>query len=139
MNYKRIVLAGVAGIIADLAYGFLVYGMLIANAYNPYQAVYRTLEDTRNHMALGFAGYFIAMVGLAAIYAKGYEGGSGAAEGARFGFLFAIFMIFGVVGTNYITLNIGPKLALAQAGAALFEWPLIGIVIGLVYKPQRKT
>lgn len=139
MNFKRIALAAVAAIIVDLIYGFVVYGAVIASAYNPYSAVYRTAEETKHYMAYGFAGIFVAMLVLAAIYAKGYEGGSGAAEGARFGLLVAIFVIFDFVGPNFVTLNIGPKLALSQAAASLFEWPLVGMTIGLVYKPSRKN
>jgi len=36
---------------------------------------------------------------------------------------------------NYGTLIIGRKLALEEAAAALVEWTLVGMAIGLVYKP----
>lgn len=136
MNYRRIVLAAVAAIVADLIYGFLVYGMLIAQQYDPYPAVYRSSIVVRTYMPLGFAGLFIAMLVIAAIYANGYKGGSGLAEGFRFGLLVGIFVQFAFVGTNYVTLNIGRTLALYQAAAALGEWIMVGIVIGLVYKPR---
>ena len=36
---------------------------------------------------------------------------------------------------NYVKLNIGLKLTLGQAVAYFVEWTVVGIVIGLIYKP----
>jgi hypothetical protein len=36
---------------------------------------------------------------------------------------------------NYVNLNIGLKLALGQAAAYFFQWTIVGIVIGLIYRP----
>jgi hypothetical protein len=36
---------------------------------------------------------------------------------------------------NYVNLNIGLKLTLMQAVAYFVQWTIIGIVIGLIYKP----
>jgi hypothetical protein len=36
---------------------------------------------------------------------------------------------------NYVNLNIGLKLALMQAAAYFLQWTIVGIVIGLIYKP----
>jgi hypothetical protein len=38
-----------------------------------------------------------------------------------------------------VKLNIGLKLTLGQAVAHFVEWTVVGIVIGLIYKPARKT
>jgi hypothetical protein len=69
---------------------------------------------------------------LAAIYAKGYEGGSGVAEGARFGLLVGTFVVGAYVGDESVTLNIGPQLVLAMAAGRLFEWGIVGAAIGSV-------
>ena len=139
MNYKRIVLAAIAALIADLAFGYLYYGFLIAHEYNPYPGVYRSSEAVKTYMPFGFAGILIGLVVLSIIYAKGFEGGSGLAEGARFGILIGIFIAVYYDGTNFATLNIGPRLAILQAIGALIEWTLVGIVIGLVYKPSAAS
>ncbi len=135
MNYTRIGLAAVAATVADIAYGFLVYGQLIGSEFHRYPAVYRSDETAMSHMPLGFAGILVAMIVLAMIYAKGYEGGSGVSEGARFGVLVGIFVLFAFVGVEYWLLNIGRKLAAEMGVAALGEWTVVGIVMGLVYKP----
>jgi hypothetical protein len=42
-----------------------------------------------------------------------------------------------VVGDECVTLNIGRDLALAMAGGRLVEWTIVGMSIGLVYKPKK--
>jgi len=37
---------------------------------------------------------------------------------------------------NYVNLNIGLKLALEQAVAYFLQWTIVGIVIGLIYRPS---
>jgi hypothetical protein len=58
------------------------------------------------------------------------------AEGARFGFLLAVFIVCVFVGVNYATLNINKKITGMLAVAGFFEWVVAGIVIGLVYQPD---
>ena len=63
-----------------------------------------------------------------------YHGGSGITEGARLGVLIGIFAVCNVLH-NYMNFNFGLKLALGQAAAYFFQWIVVGIVIGLIYKP----
>jgi hypothetical protein len=112
MNYGRIAIAAVAATVVYYVYGFLVEGLLIRKDFSPYTAVYRPADTVMGYMPLGFACTLIATFVIAMMYAKSYEGGSGAAEGFRFGVLVGIFVLCTVVGANYVTLNIGRKLAL---------------------------
>jgi len=135
MNYARLVLAAVAATVFDAVYGFLVYGMLLAPEFARHPGVYRSNEAGQALLPLMFGGVFIAIVAAVIIYAKGYEGGSGVAEGVRFGFLLGVFVVFAFVGVNYAVLIIGRKLAVMAAAAGFVEWLGVGTVIGLVYKP----
>ena len=135
MNYARLALAAVAATIFDAVYGFVVYGMLLAPEFGRYPGVYRSNEAGMAFLPLMFAGLFIAIVAVAVIYAKGYEGGSGAAEGVRFGFLLGVFVVFAFVAVNYAVLNVGRKIAVMTAAAGFVEWLAIGLVIGLIYRP----
>jgi uncharacterized membrane protein len=51
------------------------------------------------------------------------------------GVLIGIFVVCAFVLHNYVNLNIGLKLALGQAVAYFVQWAIVGIVIGLIYKP----
>jgi hypothetical protein len=135
MNYGRIVLAAVAATVVYFVSGGLIFGTFIAKYYAPYPGVYRPQEAVMHYFPIGIAGTFLAILVLAVMYAKGYEGGSGLAEGARFGLLVGLFTVGAVVGDEYVTLNIGRELALAMAAGRLLGWLIVGAVIGLVYKP----
>jgi hypothetical protein len=135
MNYARLALAAVAATVFDAVYGFLVYGVLLAPEFARYPGVYRSNEAGQSFLPLMFLGLLIAIVAVAVIYAKGYEGGSGAAEGVRFGFLLGVFVVFAFAAVNYAVLNVGRKIAVMTAAAGFVEWLAIGLVIGLIYRP----
>ena len=136
MNFGRVVAAAVAATAWDAIYGFCVYGVLVATEFAKYPAVYRWNKAGMAFLPMMFAGIFVAMVVATMIYAKGYEGGSGVAEGARFGFLLAVFIVCVFVGVNYADAEHQQKITGMLAVAGFFEWLVAGIVIGLVYKPD---
>jgi Protein of unknown function (DUF1761) len=137
MNFSRLALAALGGTVASFAIGFLMFWLapgLIKEAHK-YPAVFRPEEEMKKVMPIGIAATFMANLVAAIIFAMMPQGGSGAVEGVRFGVLIGIFVVFALVLHNYVNLNIGLKLALGQAVAYFVQWTIIGIVIGLIYKP----
>jgi hypothetical protein len=139
MNYARLALAAVVATVVDACYGFGVYGMLLAGEFGKYPAVYRANDAGQAYLPLMFGGLLVAIAVVTIMYAKGYEGGSGAAEGLRFGLMLGVFVFLAFGGVNYAVLNIGRRLALSAAIAGLVEWTLVGLAIGLVYKPSQQV
>src|SRR4051794_21572222 len=123
MNYGRLVAAAAAAFVFDGLYGFLVYGMLLGNQFAAYPAVYRAAADT-SHMPVLFAGILFGALAAAYMYAKGYEGGSGAGEGLRFGAALGVFVGGYSTLVNWAVLNIGRSLALSMVVVAFVEWLL---------------
>lgn len=137
MNYSRLALAALGGTVASFTFGFLVFWLvpaLIEEAHK-YPAVFRPKEEMMSVMPIGFVSSFMAILVAAIIFAMAHQGGSGTMEGARFGVLIGIFVVCGFVLHNYVNLNIGLKLALGQAVVYFVQWTIVGIVIGLIYKP----
>ena len=134
MNLGRLALTAVVAAVVDMAYGFLVYGTLLASQFALYPGVYRPADDT-SHMPYLFLGILIAMFAASYIYAKGYEGRGGVDEGLRFGTVIGVFVVGYAVLVSYAVMNIGRRLTLSMAIAGFIEWLVIGTVIGLVYKP----
>ncbi|MGC2284937.1 MAG: hypothetical protein WA542_06795 [Candidatus Acidiferrum sp.] len=137
MNYLSLALAALGGTVASFAFGFLVFWLVPAliNEAHKYPAVFRPKEEMTKVMPIGLATTIISILAVAIIFAMTHPGGSGTAEGARFGVLIGIFVVCAFVLHNYVNLNIGLKLALGQAVAYFVQWTIIGIVIGLIYKP----
>jgi hypothetical protein len=137
MNYSRLGLAALGGMVASFAFGFLVLWLVPAliNEGHKYPAVFRPKEEMMTVMPIGIVATFISILVVAIIFAMIHQGRSGITEGARFGVLIGIFVVCASVLHNYVNLNIGLKLALMQAVAYFLQWTIIGIVIGLIYKP----
>jgi hypothetical protein len=137
MNYSRLALAALGGTVASFVVGFLVLLLVPAlfEEGHKYPAVFRPKEEMMAVMPIGLVATFVSILVVAIIFAMIYHGGSGVAEGARFGVLIGIFVVCACVLHNYVNLNIGLKLALGQAAAYFVQWTVVGIVIGLIYKP----
>ncbi len=137
MNYSRLALAALGGTVASFAFGFLILWLVPAliNEAHKYPTVFRPKEKMMNVMPIGLGATFLAILVVAIIFAMIHPGGSGIAEGARFGVLIGTFVVCGFVLHNYVNLNIGLKLALGQAVVYFAQWTIVGIVIGLIYKP----
>ena len=136
MNLPRLGLAALGGMVASFAFGFLVILLVPAllDEAHKYPAVFRPQEEMMTVMPIGIVATFIAMLVVTIIFAMIYRGGSGPAKGARLGVLIGIFAVCNVLH-NYMNFNIGLKLALGQAAAYFAQWIIVGIVIGLIYKP----
>lgn len=114
MNYSRIGLAALGAFVAYFAAGGLMFvsAPFMKTEFLKYPAVYRSQDKMKSVMPVGMAAIFVAIAVLAVIYSMLYQGGSGLAEGARFGALIGIFVVCAFVIHNYMNLNIGWKLTL---------------------------
>ena len=137
MNYARIALASLAAFAAYMFLGGLIFGAIpsLKNEFLKYPAIYRSQQGQMSHMPTGMAAMLLSMVVLAVLYAKMYKGDSGVVEGATFGALIGLFAIGSFVLHNYVNLNIGFTITLVSAIAYFVEWTVVGVVIGLIYKP----
>ena len=136
MDYKRIALAAVAAWIVDTLYGVVVWMNLMSGEMARYPEIFRPPAQMNAAMPVGIAGGLLAMFALAYIYAKGYEGGSGMAEGLRFGILLAIFNFgFFTLGI-YASFNFGRLITLYAAVVGAIEMIIVGLVLGAIYRPS---
>jgi hypothetical protein len=135
MNYPRLGLAALGGMIASFAFGFLVIWLVpvLIEEGHKYPGVFRPEEEMMAVMPVGLVATFIAILVAAILFAMTHPGRSGAAAGARFGVIMGVFVVCAFVFHNYVNLNIGLRLALGQAVAYFFQWIVIGTVIGSIY------
>lgn len=137
MNYPRILLASLCAFITYFIYGGILFGALpwLRTEFAKYPAVYRSQEGIKSTMPFGMLAMFVALVAITVLYAMLCSTGSSIATGAQFGALIGVFAIGSFVVHNYVNLNIGLKLTVQQSIAYFVQWVLVGIVIGLTYKP----
>lgn len=138
MNYSRIALAGLGATVAYFALGFLLLAVLpLADEVRRFAAVYRPEESMKRVAPVGMVAMLLSMMALAALYAFAFRNGSSIAQGVRFGFLVAVFAAGSFVLHNYVSLNIGLRLALLQAAAYFVQLFGSGVVIALIYRPTK--
>jgi hypothetical protein len=141
MNPARIALAALGAFVAYFVLGGLSFVLVpsLKNEFLKYQTIYRSPEAMKGVMPVGMAFMFLSMLVLAVLYAMLCQGGSGVAEGARLGALFGaligVFAIGAFVVHNYVNLQIGVALTVQQGIAYFVEWIVVGLVIGLIYRP----
>ena len=138
MNYSRIALAGLGGTVAYFALGFLLFALLpVADEVRQFAAVYRPEESMKQVAPVGMLAMLVSMLALAALYAFGFRNGSPVVRGVRFGLLVGVFAAGSFVLHNYVSLNIGLRLALLQAVAYFVQLLGSGVVIALIYRPAK--
>jgi len=141
VNVPRLALAALAATVAYFVVGLAIFGLLpsLAAEFGKYPTVYRTEDAMKAVMPVGMAATFLGIFVLAILYTMLCRGGSGVAEGVRFGALIGTFAVCAFVLLNYVNLNIGRKLTLEGAVAEFAEWMVVGLVIGLVYRPAAAS
>ncbi|MGB7751297.1 MAG: hypothetical protein WCF88_07075, partial [Candidatus Acidiferrales bacterium] len=134
-----VVLAPLGAFVAYFAAGGLMFVTMpwMKKEFEKYPAVYRSHESIMSVMPAGMAAMFVSIAALAVIYAMGYQGGAGVMEGARFGALIGVFAMGAFTVHNFVNLNIGWKLTMQQSVAYFVEWVVVGVVIGLIYRPAH--
>jgi len=133
VNFGRVAAAAVVAWITYMLVSPVVNNVLLADLYARHAAVFRPQADMNLVLGLGASllGFFV----FAYAYAKGYEGGSGALEGLRFGVVVGLLLACFAVTWNYVVLPVSGSLAIAWIVDTLVEMALYGVVVGLVYKP----
>jgi hypothetical protein len=121
------------------AIGFLLLALLpLADEIRQFAAVYRTPESMKGVAPVGMVALLVAMLALAALYALAFrDDGFYVGQGVRFGFLVGVFAAGSFVLHNYVSLNIGFRLALLQAVVYFAQWLGSGVVIALIYRPAK--
>lgn len=137
MNVSRIVIASLCAFVAYFAVGGLFFAVMpwLRNEFRKYPNIYRSQDSMKTVMPAGMAFMLLAIAALAVLYAMLYKDGSGALQGLRFGALIGVFAIGSFVVHNYVNLQIGLKLTVEQGVAYFIEWLIVGLVIGLIYRP----
>ena len=110
----------------------------MADEVRQFAAVYRPEESMMRVAPVGMVAMLVSMMALAALYASAFRGGSSIAQGMRFGVLVGVFAAGSFVLHNYVSLNIGLRLALLQAAAFFIQLLGAGVVIALIYHNARR-
>jgi hypothetical protein len=136
MNWSRFALAAGVAWVASLIIGYVVNEILLADLYAANAAQFRNEGDLNAGLPLGFAFMLVGFLAFTYAYAKGYEGGNGIVEGARFGLLIGVMLSCFVVIWNYVTMPLTGAYAVAGIVDYVVEYTIYGAIVGALYKPK---
>jgi hypothetical protein len=135
VNYPRLLLAALSSLVVFFAWGFLTEGWLLRKDFATSAALYRREDLQKRYMPFGLASVLVALLAAVALYAGWCGGTSGAIKGLVFGLLMGVFVACVHPISNLLTMNMDIKLGLEIVASNAIGWVLVGLVIGLVYKP----
>jgi hypothetical protein len=138
MNFPRVALAAVAAWVVYLGISYVVHGLLLTDIYQQHTAM-RPAAEQMAVLPIAFAFSLLGFFAFAYAYAKGYEGSNGPQEGLRFGVLVGILICTFSVVFEYMVWPMSGTLLVAWIVDYIVEFAIYGIIVGLVYKPQRTT
>lgn len=138
MNFARVALAAVVSWVVYLGVSFVVHTMLLKDLYLSHLSSMRPEADQNAILPVGFVFALVGFFAFAYTYAKGYEGGSGAQEGLRFGVLVGILICCFRVIWDHMVWPVSLQLTTAWMVEYIVEFALYGIIVGAIYKPVAR-
>jgi hypothetical protein len=134
VHFGRVAAAALVGWIAHLGLTTLVWSALLPDVAGRHASLLRPPAEM--NLTLGFAASLLGFFVFAYAYAKGYEGGPGAAEGLRFGVIVGLLLACFSAAWSYVMMPVSGVFAAAMIVDAIVEMAIFGMVVGLVYKPH---
>lgn len=135
MNFKRVAMAAVAAWVVYLGVSYLVHGVLLRDIYMQYVGVMRPESQANAILPINFVVALLGFFAFAYAYAKGYEGGNGLQEGARYGVLIAIMLCAFALVWEYMVWPMGRRLYAAWLIDCVVEFTIYGMLVGFIYRP----
>ena len=132
MNTNKCLLASIAAAVFLFIYGWVVYGLLLANYVARIAPEGMMLPRGSENIGLIALGCLVQGIALCLIFVKGREG-LGPIEGVRFGLLIGIFLL----GVYVLMAGISPYTLRASLTFAILDTIMYmgaGIVIAALYK-----
>ena len=133
MNYTRLALAAVVAWVVSLIYTLAVVRWVLYDRIVDYPGVFRSAAAANANLPLWLGGTLLTMLAVAYLYARGCQTTTRVFSGLGLGTVFG-FIAVGATVSEYVSFNIGRRLAALSAASAFLECILIGLAISAVYR-----
>ena len=127
---KKVLIGFVVTFILLEVLDILVHGVILMNAYQATQSVWR--PDIMQKMWILHIVKIVVAFLVAFIFSKGYEG-KGIIEGLRYGLYMGLLMSIGMAYGTYAMIAIPYLLALQWFIYGVIEYIIVGIALALVF------
>ncbi|MGB9773530.1 MAG: hypothetical protein ACP5JH_06745 [Bacteroidota bacterium] len=117
----------------------VVYGVILVSQYAAHSEHWLPEPILRQRAWLMWIGYLVFAMLFSFVYTRGYQGGSGLGEGFRYGLWMGLLIHLPRTLLNYSTLPLGGVIMGTWGVSGIIETIILGIFVGLVYKPVGAT
>ncbi len=131
---KKFGIASAVAFVLFSAFGYLVHGYILADAYGMYPNLWRTLADSNKHMPFILIANIVTAIPFVWIYERGRQDKPWFGQGLRYGIAMAALVPAAKFITYYAIQPISHAVALHQIlfdGVAIV---VIAIVVARIYK-----
>jgi hypothetical protein len=136
MNTKKLLTATVVVFVLQFVFEYVIHNMILKSTYASLSHLWRTPEQMKQLCWIMMAGYVVFAPAFSWIYAKGYEKGKdGFGQGLRYGITMGLILAVFPSMVWFVVLPIPANLAYQWASFGLTMYTVIGVVVGLIYKP----
>lgn len=137
MNFKKLVMGGIAGGVAFFLLGWIIYGMLLMNFMTSHPGTVGGIERAEPDFLYLIIGNLAMGFLFACILVKSNV--NNLSSGLITGGIVGLLMAVGVDSTMYATTNIISKTAMAADVAAMTVMSaIVGAIIGLIVGMGKK-
>ena len=134
---KKWFLTGLVVAVAYAAMDYLIHHKLLIAVYQANAHLWRTPADTAEKMWWLWLNYLIFGLLFTCIYSKGYESEkAGGSQGLRYGFLVGIFYWITHMMGSFPFHPWPTTLYKSWFGLGLAEFTILGVLVGLLYRPK---
>jgi hypothetical protein len=133
VNSTRFILSTLVVFLVLATLGWLLNEVVLSGLYELSRGVWRAESDRSPLVPLLFLNYLIISIVFVYLFARGYRG-KGWAEGVRFGLVFGLAVASAITIERFVGLDIPARLALGWLMGTLFQFMLMGLATGLLYR-----
>ena len=138
MRLRQYLLAWISAFAVLIVGGTLIHHIWLGPFYQATAAWWRPADQMRSLTHLMFLSQLSLAMLLTFIYAKGYEPRNGTLwQGFRFGVLMGVLLAVPQNLMNAFVYPYPPMLIISWILGTLVEVTVAGMVIGLLYKPEK--
>ena len=135
MDRKTFLIAAVAVFVVYQILNFLVYEVLLADAWTASDVLRPDADMMSKMWIMWLTGLLWSFIFVYLFHSV--RQGPGVMEGVRYGFCIGLFVMVPTAYNSYATLPIAHSLALTWFVYGMLQVILCGVVVSLVYKPEK--
>ena len=136
MDRKKVIIAIVAGFVAQMGANFLVHSIWLKDEYVATAQLWRMPDEITSRMWAMAIAVLVYVIGAGLIYAKGIEDKPWLMQGLRFGVLLTMVQAFYSNVVMWVVMPLPHELSIKMLIGDTVTAFILALVLAAIYRPQ---